>query len=166
MRCAWVPETIYRDPRIPHAALRVWICLKGFADKEGFCWPSVGTIAKELRRTRSTIRHHLNWLVEHGYITREPISHMDGSRAANRYCTAGLGPLEPDAAPADQHAAVAADNRQPVNRAKQSSLLLPIDGGNQRTAGRRSDRKTPPGRRRRAGLIAATALAEIEEWAK
>jgi DNA-binding transcriptional ArsR family regulator len=145
----------------------VLICLRGFSDTEGFCWPSVGTIASELGRTRSTIRHHLNWLVAHGYITKDPMPRKDGSQGANRYCTAGLGWIEPNAAPVDQHAAAAAVDRQPASRAQQASLLLPIDGGAQRTAGRRSNRKTPPpARRRRAGLIAATALAEIEGWAK
>jgi hypothetical protein len=60
MRFARVPGSIYRDRRIPHAVFRVQVALIGFADRQGWCNPSVGTIAGEIGRTRSTIRHHLN----------------------------------------------------------------------------------------------------------
>jgi hypothetical protein len=118
-------------------------------------------------RTRSTIRHHLNALVERGYITRDPMPRKDGSSAANRYCIALLGRLEPAAAPVHQHAAAAAGDRPQRSGAQQPSLLLPLDGGKRRTAGGRSDRRTPPpARRSRADLMAAAALAENGGWAK
>jgi hypothetical protein len=167
MRHARVPESVICDRNIPDAAFRVLVCLADFADNDGFCYPSVRTLAHDLGRTRSTIRHHLNRLVELGRITREPRSRSDGSRGANRYCVVALRRCtEPDAAPADQHAAAAAGDQPQRSGANQPSLLLPLNGGNRRTAGGRSGRNTPsPARRRRAGLIAATALAEIPGWA-
>src|SRR5437868_10553203 len=85
MRFAWVDESICRDRRISNAQFRVLVCLIGYADRDGYCNPSVRVIAGELSREKSTIRHHLNRLVELGVITRDPMPRKDGSRGANRW---------------------------------------------------------------------------------
>jgi DNA-binding transcriptional ArsR family regulator len=169
MRYAWVPESIYRDRRIPGAALRVVICLLGHADKDGYCNPSVGELARELGRTRSTIRHHLKTLAELGHITREAMPRKDGSRGANRYCVLARREVV-NQAPADRPAAAVAGGRQSMRRSEQQpTLLLPFNG-RRRDAGRANDTTPPPppARGRRAGLSlsVATALAEMKGWAK
>jgi hypothetical protein len=163
MRFAWVHESICRDRRISNAQFRTLVCLISHADKSGYCYPSVGVLAHELSRTRSTVRHHLNGLVELGVITRDPMPRKDGSRGANRYCVAQLRYIEPEPAPAYEPAAEEA----PPSRVIQPALLLPLNGG-RRTAARPDNRKTPPPARRarRADLIAATGLAQINGWAR
>jgi hypothetical protein len=164
MRWAKVTESVCRLP-ISNAQFRVLICLMTYADdKTGYCYPSVGEIARERNRTHSTIRHHLNALVELGVITRDARPRKDVSQGANRYCVARLRRFETEAAPVNQPAAA---EQPPMRRAEQPALLLPLNGG-RRTAARPDDRKTPlPARRaRRADLIAATGLAQITGWAK
>jgi GntR family transcriptional regulator len=170
MRHAWVPEGIWGDRRISNAQFRCLVCLLGYADKDGYCYPSVRTIARDLSRTRSTIRHHLNALVELGVITRDPMPRKDGSRGSNRYCVARLRCVSPDLrtpdspAPAEQPAAAAATDRQPMRRpdratAEQPALLLPLNGG-QRPEPEISSRPARRDRERHSpNLIAQTALA-------
>jgi hypothetical protein len=174
MRWARVTESVCRLP-ISNAQHRVLICLMTYADHEtGYCYPSVGTIARELSRTRSTVRHHLNGLVESGVITRDPMPRKDGSRGANRYCVARLRYIEP--APAHQPAAaqfrpLEKDDDRKDDRIIQPALLLPINGG---TRHRKDDvrriegRRIRPQRQHRAGLSlnVQTALAEMEEWGR
>src|SRR5437016_5885030 len=68
MRYAWVHESLCRDERISNAQFRVLANLILHVDRDGYCVVSVGRLAKYLSRERSTIRHHLNGLVELGVI--------------------------------------------------------------------------------------------------
>ncbi len=149
MRFARVDETICRDRRISNAQFRVLVGLLLHANRDGYCNPSVRVMAGELGRTRPTIRHHLKALVELGIITRDPQPRKDGSRGANRYRILYIAGHEADPAPADRAAAqhfapgeslpdaatVAADQRPPSG-VTHPALLLPFDGGRQRTASR------------------------------
>ena len=181
MRHAWVPEGIWGDRRISNAQFRCLVCLLGYADESGNCYPSVGVMARDLSRTRSTIRHHMNGLVELGLITRDPMPRKDGSRGANRYCVARLRCVATEPAPADQPAATAADgrfrppekdggrqNQTPPSRVMQPALLLPLNGGSRRSASRPERKISPPAARRHRArgspnLIAQTALAVMRD---
>jgi hypothetical protein len=52
-RFAVVPTWIF-DQGLTFREFRVWVALCSFADKKGFCWPSIGTIAS---MTKIDIRH-------------------------------------------------------------------------------------------------------------
>ena len=40
---------------LPHRAVAVYMYLKDRTNKEGACWPSIKTIARELKLSRATI---------------------------------------------------------------------------------------------------------------
>ena len=44
---------------LPHRAVSVYIYLDDRANKDGECWPSISTIAKELKLSQSTVRRAL-----------------------------------------------------------------------------------------------------------
>jgi DNA-binding transcriptional ArsR family regulator len=182
MRHARVSESVCRDRRISNAQFRVLALLLSYADQDtGHCHPKVGTLAGELSRTRSTIRHHLNRLVELGLITRDPMLRPDGSRGANRYRVLCVLGHEADPPPADRHAAqhfapgdplpdaaaTGAGDWPSTKRAQQPALLLPLNGG-QRTASEPGRKTFPSARPRRAGLSlnVQRALAQMEGWGK
>lgn len=41
---------------LPHRAVVVYMYLKDRADKEGKCFPAIGTIARELNLSKSTVK--------------------------------------------------------------------------------------------------------------
>lgn len=41
---------------LPHRAISVYIYLADRANKDGICWPSIPTIAKDLKLSESTTR--------------------------------------------------------------------------------------------------------------
>ena len=41
---------------LPHRAIAVYMYLQNRANKEGFCYPAIGTIAKELHLSVSTVK--------------------------------------------------------------------------------------------------------------
>ena len=44
---------------LPHRAVSVYIYLDDRANRNGECWPSISTIAKELKFSQSTVRRAL-----------------------------------------------------------------------------------------------------------
>lgn len=55
------------------------------ADKEGRCFPSVPTIAAELKMSERTVYRGLNELEKRGFIKREPRWRMNGGRSSSIY---------------------------------------------------------------------------------
>ena len=45
---------------LPHRAISVYIYLADRANKDGVCWPSIPTIARDLKLSESTVRRALN----------------------------------------------------------------------------------------------------------
>ena len=41
---------------LPNRAIAVYLYLRGRANKEGFCWPAIPTMARELKMSESTVR--------------------------------------------------------------------------------------------------------------
>jgi helix-turn-helix protein len=173
MRYARVPESIYRDQRISNGQLRVLVCLIGFADRDGGCNPSLRAIAGELSRTRATIRHHLQKLVELRVITRDPRPRKDGSRGANRYTIPDLRYVAAGEMPAPERPAAVFQKDanhggdRPAAGAQQPSLLLPLAGG-RRAGTRRANGKIVAAEQHGRGLSLSTAraLAEMKGWAR
>ena len=56
---------------LPNRAIAVYLYLRGRANKEGFCWPAVPTIARDLKMSESTIRRALRDLVREGFLIIE-----------------------------------------------------------------------------------------------
>ena len=48
-------KRIYQSD-LPSRAIAVYLYLRGRANKEGFCWPAIPTMARELKMSESTVR--------------------------------------------------------------------------------------------------------------
>ena len=53
---------------LPHRAVSVYIYLSGRANQDGICWPSIPTIAKDLKLSESTTRRALKDLGKAGLV--------------------------------------------------------------------------------------------------
>ena len=56
---------------LPHRAISVYIYLSDRANKDGICWPSIPTIAKDLKLSESTTRRALDDLRKAGLVKTE-----------------------------------------------------------------------------------------------
>ena len=54
-------ESLYAS-ELPHRAVAVYMYLRDRADKNGNCYPAIGTIAAELKLSRSTVKGPLQTL--------------------------------------------------------------------------------------------------------
>ena len=70
---------------LPHRARAVYMYLKDRANKDGTCWPSIQTIAEELRLSRATVYRALDDLCKAGLLTREQRWRENGGRTSNLY---------------------------------------------------------------------------------
>ena len=71
---------------LPNRAIAVYLYLRGRANKEGFCWPAVPTMARELKMSESTIRRALRDLVREGFlIIEERQRESGGDSSLNNY---------------------------------------------------------------------------------
>ena len=52
---------------LPNRAIAVYLYLRGRANKEGFCWPAVPTMARELKMSESTVRRGVRDLEKAGF---------------------------------------------------------------------------------------------------
>ena len=59
--------------------------LKDRADKDGTCWPSIRTIAKELKLSRATVYRALDDLCSANLLEREDRWRENGGRTSNLY---------------------------------------------------------------------------------
>ena len=70
---------------LPNRAIAVYLYLRGRANKEGFCWPAVPTIARDLKMSESTIRRALRDLVREGFLVIEERQRESGANSSNLY---------------------------------------------------------------------------------
>ena len=63
-------DSIYHSD-LPSRAVNVYRYLKDRANKENQCFPAIGTIAKDLHLSDSTVKRALNDLEKAGFIKRE-----------------------------------------------------------------------------------------------
>ena len=59
--------------------------LKDRTDKNGTCYPSIGTISKELMLSRNTVKRGIDDLVKAGFIQKETRLRDNGGRSSNLY---------------------------------------------------------------------------------
>ena len=70
---------------LPHRAKLVYIYLHDRMDSEKKAWPGLGTIAKDLSLSRSTVKRAVKDLKQAGLIRKEPHFRENGSATSNRY---------------------------------------------------------------------------------
>ena len=70
---------------LPHRAKLVYIYLHDRMDSEKKAWPGLGTIAKDLSLSRSTVKRAVKDLEQAGLIRKEPHFRDNGSATSNRY---------------------------------------------------------------------------------
>ena len=70
---------------LPHRAKLVYIYLRDRMDSERKAWPGLGTIAKDLSVSRSTVKRAVKDLEKAGLIRKEPHFRKNGSATSNRY---------------------------------------------------------------------------------
>lgn len=71
---------------LPHRAITVYMYLCGRANPKGECWPAIGTIAKELHLSRSTVKRALHDLEQNSFIRREMRYRENGSTSSYLFC--------------------------------------------------------------------------------
>lgn len=71
---------------LPNRAISVYLYLRSRANKEGFCWPAIPTMARELKMSESTIRRALRDLVQEGFLVIEGRLRENGADSSNKYC--------------------------------------------------------------------------------
>lgn len=70
---------------LPHRARTVYMYLYDRADKDGKCYPAIGTIAKELKLSRSTVKRALADLEKSGYLRKEQRWRENGGKSSNMF---------------------------------------------------------------------------------
>lgn len=77
--------SIINFAQMSHRADAVYKYLHGRADAKGTCWPSIRTIARELKLSRSTVKRAINDLVESGHLKKEYRYRENGSKTSNLF---------------------------------------------------------------------------------
>lgn len=70
---------------LPHRARTVYMYLCDRADKDGKCYPAIGTIARDLKLSRSTIKRAVADLEKSGYLRKEQRWRENGGKSSNMY---------------------------------------------------------------------------------
>lgn len=74
---------------LPVAQKFVLVKLADSANDDGYCWPSLRTLERDLGMGRSSISRHVRALVVAGMMTVEQRKHSDGRRRSSYYHLAG-----------------------------------------------------------------------------
>lgn len=70
---------------LPHRAKAVYMYLKDRSDRKGQCYPSIGTIAKDLHISRRTVERAIADLVQEGFLKKEQRWRENGGRSSLLY---------------------------------------------------------------------------------
>lgn len=70
---------------LPHRAVAVYMYLRDRANKDGSCYPSISTIAANLKMSKSTIKRALSDLEKEGYVRHERRFRTTGGNSSNIY---------------------------------------------------------------------------------
>lgn len=70
---------------LPHRAVAVYLYLKERADKEGTCYPAIGTIAKDLSLSASTVKRAVGDLEKNGFIRKKQRWRDNGGKSSLLY---------------------------------------------------------------------------------
>ena len=78
---------IYGDEELSARAKLVLLYLHDRANKDGESWYAIGTMAKDLSLSRSTIKRALAELIRQGRVEKHIRFRKNGGRTSNRYRT-------------------------------------------------------------------------------
>lgn len=70
---------------LPHRAVTVYMYLCDRADKDGKCYPAIGTIAREQKLSRSTVKRAIADLEKSGHLRKEQRWRENGGKSSNLY---------------------------------------------------------------------------------
>lgn len=70
---------------LPHRAKAVYMYLKDRSDKNGQCYPAIGTIARELHLSRRTVERAIEDLIRAGFLKKEQRWRENGGRSSLLY---------------------------------------------------------------------------------
>lgn len=70
---------------LPHRAVSVYMYLKDRANSEGKCYPAIGTIARELKLSQSTVKRAIADLEKAGHLRKENRWRENGGKSSNMY---------------------------------------------------------------------------------
>ncbi|MEG0691763.1 MAG: helix-turn-helix domain-containing protein [Oscillospiraceae bacterium] len=70
---------------LPSRAVAVYMYLKDRSNKDGKCYPAIGTIARELSLSRSTVKRAIEDLEHSGWLTKEQRWREKGGKSSNLY---------------------------------------------------------------------------------
>ena len=73
------------NSELPHRAKSVYMYLHDRADRDGKCYQAIGTIARELNLSRSTVKRALTDLEIQGYLRKEQRWRENGGKSSNLY---------------------------------------------------------------------------------
>jgi DNA-binding MarR family transcriptional regulator len=73
------------NSELPHRAVAVYMYLRDRADRDGKCYPAIGTIARELKLSRSTVKRAVADLEEAGYLGKEQRWRENGGKSSCLY---------------------------------------------------------------------------------
>jgi DNA-binding MarR family transcriptional regulator len=76
--------SIYAED-LPHRAKAVYMYLRDRADRDGRCYPAIGTIAKELKLSRSTVKRAISDLEKTGHLQKEQRWRENGGKSSLLY---------------------------------------------------------------------------------
>lgn len=80
-----IPVRAALDPSLGTGALRVLILLTAHVNKQGTCFPSQGTLGRQLGISRQAVSQHIQKLKDHGYIRVERQNRSNGSETSCLY---------------------------------------------------------------------------------
>jgi len=88
-----LPDWLLAHPEVSDAALRTWLVLAGYADRQGEAFPGVRTLATKRGKGRSVIFQHLAQLEAAGALRRRERYRDNGGRTSTLYVIAWAYPL-------------------------------------------------------------------------
>ncbi|MFR6332513.1 MAG: helix-turn-helix domain-containing protein [Eisenbergiella sp.] len=77
-------DSIYGE-ELPHRAITVYMYLKERADKNNQCFPTMSTIAEDLKVSRRTVQRAVNDLIKAGYVLSEQRWRPKGGKSSLMY---------------------------------------------------------------------------------
>ncbi|MPM17220.1 hypothetical protein SDC9_63608 [bioreactor metagenome] len=70
---------------LPHRAKAVYMYLRDRCDKDGKCYPAIGTIARDLNLSRSTVKRAIADLEKSGRLCKEQRWRENGGKSSCMY---------------------------------------------------------------------------------
>ena len=72
---------VYRSG-LPHRAVAVYQYLNDRADKEGKCYPAIGTIARDIHISKSTVKRGIRDLEKAGFLSTRQRYRANGGKSS------------------------------------------------------------------------------------